>query len=210
MARLILRSNTARPAAVIELKPGINRFGRSHENTHCFPDPEISDQHCEVLFDNGFVFVRDLDSTNGTFVDGDPIRETAIYPGQVLRMGAIEMVLDAPQVIVAMPELPRPEQANAPVPAPLPDGHPACLNHETRHALWECPHCRRVFCDECIRKLGRAGGVQLKLCPSCSTPCKVTPWSEKMHNKKKTFFGILVNRVSDTIKRTTAQLTVRK
>ena len=209
MAKLIIKSSMAKPAAVIELKPGINRFGRSPENHHVFNDAEISDLHCEILLENGFVFVRDLDSTNGTFVDGDPVRETALYSGQVLRLGAMEMVLDAPPIKVAIPEMPLPEQATAPVPAPLPDGHPACLNHTARHAIWECPHCQRVYCDECIRKLGRVGGVQLKLCPSCSTPCKFTAWSEMMRNKKKTFFGTLVNKVSDGIKRTTRQLLSR-
>jgi hypothetical protein len=207
MAKLVIRCSATQPAKVIDLKPGINRFGRSMENDCVLTDAEISDLHCEILVENDFVFIRDLDSTNGTFVDGDPVRETALYPGQVLRLGSIEMVLDAPSIKVAIPDVPKPEQAMAPVPAPLPDGYPACLNHTVRHAIWECPHCQRVFCDECIRKLGRVGGVQLKLCPSCSTPCKFTAWSEMMRNQKKGFFGTLVSKISDGIKRTTRQLT---
>lgn len=36
-------------------------------------DPEISKKHCELIYENGLVFVRDLESTNGTLVNGVPI-----------------------------------------------------------------------------------------------------------------------------------------
>jgi hypothetical protein len=93
-----------------------------------------------------------------------------------------------------------------PVAAALDDGYPACLNHSTRHAVWECPHCSRLYCDDCIRKLRRVGGSHLKLCPACSNPCKLTAWSEIMRNKKKGFFGMLVGKISDSLKRTTRPL----
>jgi hypothetical protein len=206
MAKLIIKASEEQPARVIELKPGVNRFGRSSLNDQMFPFPEISEKHCEILVDNDFVFVRDLDSSNGTFIDGDPIRESALYSGQVLQIGLVEMTLDAPQIHLALPELPKPESIKVPVAAPLPDGYPACLGHANRHAIWECPHCTRVFCDECIRKLRRVGGVHLKLCPSCSNPLRFTAWSEMMRKKKKGFFGSLVSKLTDGIKRTTSRL----
>ncbi len=207
MAKLIIGSTGGQPAEVLELKPGVNRFGRSAENDHVLADPEISDLHCEVLVDNDFIFVRDLDSTNGTFIDGDAIRESALYSGQRLRLGSIEMILDAPPIRLALPELPKPERTDIPsAPTPLADGYPSCLGHANRHAVWECPHCSRLFCDECIRKLRRVGGAQLKLCPSCSNPCKLTAWSEMMRNKKKGFFGTLVTKLTEGIKRTTRPL----
>src|SRR5262249_28331529 len=44
------------------------------------------------------VLVRDLNSTNGTFINGEKITESVLKPGQVLRLGQIEMRLetDAP------------------------------------------------------------------------------------------------------------------
>ena len=156
--------------------------------------------------DNDFVFVRDLDSTNGTFIDGDSIRESALYGGQMLRLGRVELLLDAPAIRLALPELPKPEQVTVPKPVPLADGYPSCLRHTTRHGIWECPHCTRVYCDECIRKLRRVGGMHLKLCPACSNLCQLTAWSEMMRNKKKGFFGTLVSKLSEGIKRTTKQM----
>jgi hypothetical protein len=170
------------------------------------PFPEISDVHCEVLVENDFVFVRDLDSSNGTFIDGDPVRESALYAGQSLRIGLLEMVLDAPPIHVALPELPKPESLLPPEAVALADGYPACLAHARRHAIWECPHCTRLYCDECIRKLRRVGGVHLKLCPSCSSPCQLSAWSQMMRKKKKGFFSSFVNKFTDGLKRSTRRL----
>jgi len=207
MPKLIIKANEEHPERVIELKPGVNRFGRSSQNDYIFPFPEISEMHCEVLVDNDFVFVRDLESSNGTFIDGDPVRESALYSGQTLQIGLVQLQLDAPPINLVLPELPKPEPANkAPAQVPLADGFPACMNHANRHAIWECPQCMRVFCDECIRRLRRVGGVHLKLCPVCSNPCKLTAWSEMMRKKKRGFFGSLVNKLTDGIKRTTSKL----
>lgn len=208
MAKLIIQPTGELPERVIELRSGVNRFGRSSDNDHILPFPEISERHCEVLVDGEFVFVRDLDSSNGTYIDGDPVRESALYNGQRLQIGAFQMVLEAPVIKILIPELPKPEipEEKRVASVTLADGYPSCLNHEDRHAVWQCPQCTRVFCDECIRKLRRVGGVHLKLCPSCSNPCKFTPWAEAMRNKKKGFFGAVVNKISDGIKRTTSLL----
>jgi hypothetical protein len=44
------------------------------------------------------VVVRDLNSTNGSYINGEKITESVIKPGQILRLGQIEMRLetDAP------------------------------------------------------------------------------------------------------------------
>ncbi len=149
----------------------------------------------------------DLNSTNGIHIDGDAVRESALYPGQTLRMGVVEMLLDGPPVRIALPELPKPESAAPPPAAILPDGHPSCPNHFTRHAIWECPHCQRVYCDECIRKLRRVGGAHLHLCATCSNPCRYTAWSEMMRKKKKGVFGRIISKFTEGIKRTTRQIT---
>jgi pSer/pThr/pTyr-binding forkhead associated (FHA) protein len=206
MAKLIVKAIEGQPERVIELKSGVNRIGRSMENDLVFPYPEISEKHCEVLVDNDFVFVRDLDSSNGTFIDGDPVRESALYSGQTMQVGLVEMLLDAPPIRLVLPELPKPEPVKVAAAVPLQDGFASCLGHATRHAIWECPHCTRMYCDECIRKLRRVGGVHLKLCPTCSNPCRFTPWAEMMRKKKKGFFGSLVSKLTDGIKRTTSRL----
>ena len=93
-------------------------------------------------------------------IDRQPVRESALYSGQTLQIGPMQMLLDAPEVRLAIPELPPPEQPFEVKIQPLPDGYPACLNHAVRHAVWECTFCGRHYCDGCIRKLRRIGGEQ--------------------------------------------------
>lgn len=68
--------------------------GRVEDNTFQIAEPSVSSHHCEVLLRGSEVVVRDLNSTNGTFINGEKITESPIKPGQILRMGQIEMRLE--------------------------------------------------------------------------------------------------------------------
>jgi hypothetical protein len=54
-------------------------------------DTQISRQHLRILVEDGQLFIMDMDSTNGTIVDGEPLTAWKKYPlertGQTLRMG---------------------------------------------------------------------------------------------------------------------------
>ncbi len=51
----------------------------------------ISKRHCAVLIREGQVFIRDFDSTNGTFVNDDPVKgEMPIHNDDVLKIGPLE------------------------------------------------------------------------------------------------------------------------
>ena len=55
----------------------------------------ISRKHCEIVFDDGHVVVRDLNSRNGVYVNGEKIdREHVVEPGDALRVGALEFTVD--------------------------------------------------------------------------------------------------------------------
>ena len=202
MARLIIKAIEQQPVQVIELKPGVNRFGRNSSNDHPLLDPAVSQSHCELVVENDFVFVRDLGSTNGTYIDRLPVNESALYSGQTLHIGPMEMVLDTPPMRVALPELPRPELPAPIEPKALKDGYPACLTHPLRHAVWDCRHCGRIYCDDCVRKLRRIGGSFLRFCPECNHMCKLSDWTEMMRSKKKSFFGKLADKMKHSFRRT--------
>ncbi len=54
-------------------------------------DPRVSAEHASVYFDKGTWFLRDLASTNGTFLDGVKVdlgRKHALVPGALLGFGA--------------------------------------------------------------------------------------------------------------------------
>jgi hypothetical protein len=185
------------------LRPGLNRFGRAAANDHWFDDPAISEAHCEISVEDDFVMVRDLGSTNGTYIDRQRIQQAALYAGQTLQIGPLEMVLDTRAVQVAIPELPKADNPFVTSVELLADGHPACLGHASRHAVWVCGHCGRPYCDECVRKLRRVGGAYLRLCPSCGNHCKLSAWSESVKRRKKNLLLALAEKVASSFKRTT-------
>jgi transcriptional regulator with GAF, ATPase, and Fis domain len=67
------------------------RIGKSSENDLALDDETVSRVHCEVVQDRRGFLVRDLDSTNGTLLDGSSIREAYLHPGAVLTVGRIEL-----------------------------------------------------------------------------------------------------------------------
>lgn len=60
------------------------------------PDPSVSRRHCEVLLQNGGVFIRDMGSSNGTWVDGQPVGQQAVpvQPGQQVFVGHVPLAIE--------------------------------------------------------------------------------------------------------------------
>jgi pSer/pThr/pTyr-binding forkhead associated (FHA) protein len=77
-----------------ELMADRTTIGRAEDNTFQIAEPSVSSHHCEVLLRGGGVVVRDLNSTNGTFINGEKITESVLKTGQILRLGQIEMRLE--------------------------------------------------------------------------------------------------------------------
>ncbi|MBE75840.1 MAG: hypothetical protein CMM04_15575 [Rhodopirellula sp.] len=82
-------------------------IGRGTEAGLTIKHPLVSRQHCELFAADGSVQVKDLGSTNGTFIDGHPINTQAVViSGNDLKLGVVEMtvefseVLDAPSTAV--------------------------------------------------------------------------------------------------------------
>ena len=77
-----------------ELKLDKTTIGRVEDNTFHLAEPSVSSHHCEVLLRGSEVVVRDLNSTNGTYVSGEKISESVLKPGHILRLGQVEMRLE--------------------------------------------------------------------------------------------------------------------
>jgi CheY-like chemotaxis protein len=69
-------------------------IGRAPGNAFQLPEQSVSGRHCEVLFRGDEMVVRDLGSTNGTFIKDAPITEGLLRIGQLLRLGEIELRLE--------------------------------------------------------------------------------------------------------------------
>ena len=60
----------------ITLNNGVCRIGRvPEENEYCIPSPGISRNHARISCGQGTVFLQDLHSTNGTYVNRERIRD---------------------------------------------------------------------------------------------------------------------------------------
>ena len=78
-----------------ELNVDRTTIGRVEDNTFQIADASVSSHHCEVLLRGGEVLIRDLNSTNGSFINDAQITESVLKPGQKLRLGQIELKLEA-------------------------------------------------------------------------------------------------------------------
>jgi pSer/pThr/pTyr-binding forkhead associated (FHA) protein len=94
MAKLVVLS-AGMTGRTHELKADKTTIGRVEDNSFQIAEPSVSSHHCEVLLRGGEVVVRDLNSTNGTYINEEKITERALKTNQILRLGQIEMRLEA-------------------------------------------------------------------------------------------------------------------
>ena len=94
MPRLVILSEGLTGKAH-ELKVEKTTIGRVEDNTFQIPEASVSSHHCEVLLRGSDLVLRDLNSTNGTFINGQPLTgEAVLKPGQIIRLGQVEMRLE--------------------------------------------------------------------------------------------------------------------
>ncbi len=166
----LLRVNT--PGINVEflpLKPGRNRVGRGIENDICLNHPSVSFLHCDIEVGSEGAIVRDLGSTNGTFIDGERIREGALRPGQRLWLGEVELewrheesaTQGTPQTSGKRREPLVPELAKV-----------RCASHPQVRAVWICTECQRPFCAACVKPVALGSRKAVSLCQVCDGVCE--------------------------------------
>lgn len=104
---LRLDENAVRPAQLTIYPPDNRRpfvvafgeraivLGSAKSATISVPDSTVSAAHCELRFDSGVLVVRDLNSTNGTWVGGVRIREAVLLAGATITIGRTRLHLEA-------------------------------------------------------------------------------------------------------------------
>src|SRR5471030_101350 len=93
MAKLVIQ-NQGMTGRAHELNVDRTTIGRVEDNTFQIADASVSSHHCEVLLRGGEVLIRDLNSTNGSYINDAQITESILKPGQKLRLGQIELKLE--------------------------------------------------------------------------------------------------------------------
>ena len=87
-------------------------IGRGPDNTIVVNDPSISTHHAQLLLEGDTYRLKDLDSTNGTRVNGKPVTETVLRFDDRIRFGAAEARYESSEVGGSKP-LPKPEEIKA-------------------------------------------------------------------------------------------------
>ena len=78
----------------IPLEKGTVVLGRGQDADIRMDDELVSRRHCAITFDGDGVTVKDLGSTNGTFVDGSPISESKLEDHNRLQIGKMVLKID--------------------------------------------------------------------------------------------------------------------
>ena len=65
-------------------------MGRAPRADFVVDAPLVSRLHCRLTLQDAGVLVEDLESTNGTFVNGRRIRRGLLASGDTLRVGRVE------------------------------------------------------------------------------------------------------------------------
>lgn len=77
---------------VYPLKESVINVGRRLENHLVIDDPRISRNHAQLRSINGRFVLFDLNSTGGTFVNGQRTSQTVLYPGDVISLAGVALI----------------------------------------------------------------------------------------------------------------------
>lgn len=202
MVRLVLRWLDS-PWA-FELMPGLNKLGRNPTNDFRIADPSVSSFHAELVVEEELIRVRDLGSTNGTFIDERRVEEWVLKPSDILRLGNVRMQLE--EVVVtpasALTHSPAPaEAAGNPREGSSPSApdarrvSPVCAYHPELQASFRCQNCGGAFCINCIKVVGHDRSGATTVCPLCHGQC-----DELFVSAPKEKSPSLLNRLTQTLK----------
>jgi adenylate cyclase len=100
----------------IDLKPGAQLVvGRAVNSDVPIYDPTISRQHAQLSAKDGGVLVKDLGSSNGTFLNGSRITEAVAAPNDVVMFGKVAFYV---REVAKGGEKPKPASDGFPAPKP--------------------------------------------------------------------------------------------
>ena len=213
MSRLLIQRGASGTEEVL-LKPGANRLGRNEQNDLPINDPSVSSFHCEINFEHDTLVVKDLGSTNGTFINSVPITQAILEPGQTLKLGSVELLFPAgaaartattseppPAARIRLAKSstdqpPPPAAATAIAVESLPPASPLrgpdeCRNHSGIPATLLCQQCGELFCKSCVKTI-HAGNRDVHSCPLCAGICVNLAQHRRAVAKETATFGKLL------------------
>ncbi len=84
---VLVRMDSVQAGHVVSLGGVETRIGRHPDNNAVVDDEGISRSHARVFYREGCYFAEDLDSSNGTYVNGERIQKAVLTDGAVVQLG---------------------------------------------------------------------------------------------------------------------------
>lgn len=113
---------------IFDIRKGRMSIGRTPDNDLQIDDPSISRRHAEIVADDEHAVIRDLESTNGTMVDGQLLTQGyELKPGNIITFGDINVSFETVTAVAQTPTavIPAGGIPATPPPAPVPTPAPA-------------------------------------------------------------------------------------
>jgi len=111
--------------------------------------------------------VRDLGSTNGSFIDDRKMEEGTLKPGNILRLGNVRFQLEE----VSVTPVAHPASAEAAVQEVSKEIEAHCLNHPGVEAAFLCENCGNALCPACVKVVGQGKFEATTICSVCQGQC---------------------------------------
>ena len=94
LGNFLVRAGSLKGQRLVVKTPIVN-IGRADYNDLVIPDESVSTTHAKLQRREGVWVLVDLESTNGTFVDGEQVKgETPLAPGANIRFGDVALVFE--------------------------------------------------------------------------------------------------------------------
>jgi len=77
---------------VIPLNQSLIKIGRQLDNHIILEDPRVSRSHAQLKWINDHFVIFDLNSTGGTFINGQRTGQSVLYPGDVISLAGVKFI----------------------------------------------------------------------------------------------------------------------
>ncbi len=81
------------PAISLRLREGLS-IGREGDNDFQIQDPKVSRYHCQIEREGRQIVLRDLDSSNGTYVNEERVSRCILKGGEKVRVGSTTLIFE--------------------------------------------------------------------------------------------------------------------
>ncbi len=183
------------------------RIGRAEGNDFTVPDGSVSSVHAELVLDGGTLIIRDLGSTNGTFIYDQRVQQAIVEPGQSFRLGNVQFSFEQETELIqeALPPPSAPVHMHLAPTAPAAPASssmdsqngpgtvagPICFYHPVSAAAYSCTKCCHDLCAACAKQ-ELIGGKRFPFCRHCGGKCVGVGQSAIPQQKRRAKFGELL------------------